>query len=183
MPGGSWRHCAADRPTGNVCGWENMDTRIQNNDVRPSRLLVVDDEDLLGRTLGTYFKSRGHEVITCTSGQEALARPDLQAFDLLITDLQLPQMAGIEVITRAMAANPDMAAILMTGHASVDSAVQALRHGAVDYVQKPFSFKALEAVVERGLQMQRLKQANRQLQEQLRKRNAELEAVNQELDA
>ena len=160
-----------------------MDTRTENNDVRPSRLLVVDDEDLLGRTLCTYFTAKGHEVVTCTSGQEALARPDLQGFDLLITDLQLPQMDGIEVITRALAAQPDMAAILMTGHASVDSAVQALRHGAVDYVQKPFSFKALEAVVERALQMQRLKQANRLLQEQLRKRNVELEAVNQELDA
>jgi signal transduction histidine kinase len=160
-----------------------MDTRNENNDVRPSRLLVVDDEDLLGRTLCTYFTAKGHEVVTCTSGQEALARPDLQGFDLLITDLQLPQMDGIEVITRALAAQPDMAAILMTGHASVDSAVQALRHGAVDYVQKPFSFKALEAVVERALQMQRLKQANRLLQEQLRKRNVELEAVNQELDA
>jgi signal transduction histidine kinase len=160
-----------------------MDTKTENNDVRPSRLLVVDDEDLLGRTLCTYFTAKGHEVVTCTSGQEALARPDLQGFDLLITDLQLPQMDGIEVITRALAAQPDMAAILMTGHASVDSAVQALRHGAVDYVQKPFSFKALEAVVERALQMQRLKQANRLLQEQLRKRNVELEAVNQELDA
>ena len=140
-----------------------MDTRTENNDVRPARLLVVDDEDLLGRTLCTYFTAKGHEVVTCTSGQEALARPDLQGFDLLITDLQLPQMDGIEVITRALAAQPDMAAILMTGHASVDSAVQALRHGAVDYVQKPFSFKALEAVVERALQMQRLKQANRLL--------------------
>lgn len=160
-----------------------MDAKSQNNGVPPHRLLVVDDEDLLGRTLATYFKTRGHEVVTCTSAQEALARDDLRSFDLLIADLQLPQMDGIELITRALAAHPDLAAILMTGHASVDSAVQALRHGAVDYVQKPFTLAGLEAVVERALQMRMLKQANQQLQLQLRARNAELEAVNQELDA
>jgi two-component system sensor histidine kinase/response regulator len=160
-----------------------MDAKSQNNGVRPHRLLVVDDEDLLGRTLASFFKTRGHEVITCTSAPEALARDDLAGFDLLITDLQLPQMDGIELITHALAANPDLAAILMTGHASVDSAVQALRHGAVDYVQKPFTLAGLEAVVERALQMRLLKQANQQLQTQLLARNAELEAVNQELDA
>jgi two-component system sensor histidine kinase/response regulator len=160
-----------------------MDAKNPNDGVRPHRLLVVDDEDLLGRTLATYFKTRGHEVVTCTSAQEALARDDLRGFDLLITDLQLPQMDGIELITRALATHPDLAAILMTGHASVDSAVQALRHGAVDYVQKPFTLAGLEAVVARALQMQMLKQANQRLQAQLRARNAELEAVNQELDA
>ncbi len=160
-----------------------MDAKNQNNGVRPHRLLVVDDEDLLGRTLATYFKTRGHEVVTCSSAQEALARDDLTGFDLLITDLRLPQMDGIELITHALAAHPDLAAILMTGHASVDSAVQALRHGAVDYVQKPFTLTALEAVVERALQMRMLKKANEQLHMQLLARNAELEAVNQELDA
>jgi signal transduction histidine kinase len=151
--------------------------------VRTHRLLVVDDEDLLGHTLCSYFKTKGHEVITCTSGQEALARDDLASFDVLITDLQLPHLDGIELIAQLLEVNPDLAAIVMTGYASVDSAVQALRHGAIDYVQKPFTLAALEAVVERALHLQRLKQANRQLQEQLRNRNTELEAVNQELDA
>lgn len=160
-----------------------MHAEAVDSTVRTHRLLVVDDEDLLGHTLGSYFKSRGHEVITCASGQEALARDDLASFDLLITDLQLPQMDGIELIAQLLEVNPELAAIVMTGYASVDSAVQALRHGAVDYVQKPFTLAALEAVVERALHLKRLKQANRELQEQLRSRNAELEAVNQELDA
>lgn len=160
-----------------------MDAETVDSTVRTHRLLVVDDEDLLGHTLRNYFKARGHEVITCRSGQEALARDDLAGFDLLITDLKLPHMDGIELITRLLTVNPELAAIVMTGYASVDSAVQALRHGAIDYVQKPFTLAALEAVVERALHLKRLKQANRELQEQLRNRNAELEAVNLELDA
>jgi len=160
-----------------------MHAETVDSPVRTHRLLVVDDEDLLGHTLCSYFKTKGHEVITCTSGQEALARDDLASFDVLITDLQLPHLDGIELIAQLLEVNPDLAAIVMTGYASVDSAVQALRHGAIDYVQKPFTLSALEAVVERALHLQRLKQANRQLQEQLRNRNSELEAVNQELDA
>lgn len=160
-----------------------MDAKTEDKPVQTHRLLVVDDEDLLGHTLCSYFKTMGHEVVTCSSGQQALARDDLASFDLLITDLQLPRMDGIELIAQLLKVNPELAAIVMTGYASVDSAVQALRHGAVDYVQKPFTLTALEAVVERALNMQRLKRANQQLQEQLRSRNAELEAVNQELDA
>jgi len=160
-----------------------MHAKTENDTVHSHRLLIVDDEALLGRTLGNYFKTRGHEVTICTSGQDALARDDLADVDLLIADLQMPHMSGIELIGRLQAINPDLSAILITGHASLDSAVQALRSGAVDYLQKPFTLEALDAVVERTLHTQRLRLANRQLQEQLRARNTELEAVNQELDA
>lgn len=160
-----------------------MDAKTDNNTVQAHRLLIVDDEALLGRTLGKYFGAKGHEVVTCTCGSDALSRDDLDSFDLLIADLHLPSMNGIELIGHVQAVNPDLSAILITGHASVDSAVQALRSGAVDYVQKPFTLAALDAVVERALHTQRLHRANRDLQEQLRARNEELEAVNQELDA
>ncbi len=160
-----------------------MDNTNQNNTGRPLRLLIVDDEDLLARTLHGFFQRKGYVVSSCASGPEALARDDIAEIDLLITDLQLPHMDGIELIDRMQAVNPDLSAILITGHASVDSAVKALRGGAVDYLQKPFTLTALDAVVDRAAQMQRLKAANRELQEELRRRNTELEAVNQELDA
>jgi two-component system sensor histidine kinase/response regulator len=160
-----------------------MDAKTKISSVQSHRLLIVDDEALLGRTLSSYFGAKGHEVVACTCGRDALSRDDLESFDLLISDLQLPRMDGIELIGHVQAVNPDLSAILITGHASVDSAVQALRSGAVDYLQKPFTLAALDTVVERALHTQRLRRANRELQEQLRARNAELEAVNQELDA
>jgi signal transduction histidine kinase len=160
-----------------------MDSPQHNNTVRPLRLLIVEDEDLLVRTLHGFFRRKGHDVSSCASGPEALAREDIADFDLLIADLQLPHMDGIELIERIQAANPDLSAILITGHASVDSAVKALRGGAVDYLQKPFTLAALDAVVDRVWQIQRLKVANRALQAEVLARNAELEAVNQELDA
>lgn len=160
-----------------------MNDRSVSEHVLPHRILVVDDDELVVRTLTAFFKTKGYEVQNCLSGKEAVARVDLAQVDLLIADLQLPDIDGIEVITQVLAVNPDMAALLMTGHASLDSAVRALRHGAVDYVQKPFTLIALDAAVERALQMHQLKKANRVLQEQLRARNAELEGVNQELDA
>lgn len=160
-----------------------MNNHSDSDQVHQHRILVVDDDQLVGRTLTAFLKTKGHQVQTCLSGREAVALTDLADVDLLITDLQLPDIDGIEVITQVLAVNPDMAALLMTGHASLDSAVRALRHGAVDYVQKPFTLVALDGAVERALQMQRLKKANRVLQEQLLSRNAELEGVNQELDA
>lgn len=147
------------------------------------RILVVDDDQLVGKTLTSFFKTKSHDVVTCLSGQEALARDDLASFDLLITDLQLPEIDGIDLITAVLQRQPEMATLLMTGHASIDSAVRALRHGAVDYIQKPFTLVAFDAAVERALKMQRLRRANTELQRQLKARNAELEAVNQELDA
>lgn len=160
-----------------------MADNIDSDLVHSHRILVVDDDPLVGRTLGSVLRSKGHDVVTCLSGKEALARTDLAGFDLLIADLQLPEMDGIEVIAETLKVNADMAALLMTGHASIDSAVRALRNGAVDYVQKPFTLLSLDAAVERALQMHRLKRTNRELQEQLRTRNAQLESMNQELDA
>lgn len=147
------------------------------------RLLIVDDEDLLVRTLQTFLRMRGYEVETCATPAQALDHPALSQIDLLLADLQLPQMDGIELIGQAQARYPDLSAVLMTGHASVDSAVQAMRGGAVDYLQKPFALSALEAVVVRALKVQKLQRANRALQATLLKRNAELTTVNQDLDA
>lgn len=158
--------------------------KYNENDQKPGpRLLIVDDEDLLVRTLQTFLRTRGYEVDVSSTPAQALDHPALAQTDLLIADLQLPQMDGIELIGRAQARHPDMSAILMTGHATIDSAVKALRGGAVDYLQKPFALSALEAVVVRALQVQKLQRANRELQATLVQRNAELTTVNQDLDA
>ncbi len=160
-----------------------MAKQSSNEHAAAARLLVVDDEELLGQTLQTFLRSRGYEVEVCATAKQALDHPALQHTDLLITDLQLPHMDGIELIGHAKTRCPDLAAVLMTGHASVDSAVQALTHGAVDYLRKPFALSALETVVARVLQVQSLQRSNRELQAALLERNAELTAVNQELDA
>ena len=153
------------------------------NDLRTGRILIVDDDDLVRQTLLSYFSTRGFDVVECDDPHAALQRTDLDAFNLLITDLQMPTMDGIELIRRAQTAHPDLAAILVTGHASIENAIEAMRSGAVDVVQKPFKFSALLSTVQRAMETQQLRQANRRLQAEVRERVAQLEAVNQELDA
>jgi two-component system sensor histidine kinase/response regulator len=153
------------------------------NDLRPGRILIVDDDDLVRQTLLSYFSARGFDTVECNDPHAALQRTDLASFNLLITDLQMPAMDGIELIRRAQGAHPDLAAILVTGHASIENAIEAMRSGAVDVVQKPFKFSALLSTVQRAMETQQLRLANRRLQAEVRDRVAQLEAVNQELDA
>ena len=151
--------------------------------LRHGRILIVDDDDLVRQTLVSYFSARGFDTEECDDPHVALQRADLASFNLLITDLQMPTMDGIELIRRAQTAHPDLAAILVTGHASIENAIEAMRSGAVDVVQKPFKFSALLSTVQRAMETQQLRQANRRLQAEVRERMAQLEAVNQELDA
>lgn len=153
------------------------------NDMRAGRILIVDDDDLVRQTLTGYLSARGFDTVDCNDPAAALQRTDLGSFHLLVTDLQMPAMDGIELIRRAQTAHPDLAAILITGHASIENAIEAMRSGAVDVVQKPFKFSALLSTVQRAMETQQLRLANRRLQAEVRERMAQLEAVNQELDA
>jgi signal transduction histidine kinase len=148
-----------------------------------ARILVVDDETAHCRALVDLLAQQGYEAMGCASAREAIDTHDLAAFDLLITDLQMPGMSGLDLIHSSRVANPHLAAILMTGHASIDSAVGAMHKGAVDYIVKPFRLSKLLESVERALNFQQLRANNAMLQQILLKQNEELLLVNQELDA
>ncbi len=148
-----------------------------------ARLLVVDDEAPQQRALCEILVDQGYDVVGCTDPLEALGRLDSSAFELMLTDLQMPGMDGIELTRRAQAVAPDMVVVLMTAHGSIGSVVDAMKNGAIDYVQKPFRISGIVPAVERALEVQRLRVNNRRLEAEVSQQVKELVAVNQELDA
>ncbi len=114
-------------------------------------ILVVDDESTTQDTLGLFLETEGYRVATAGSGEEALARIEAQEFDLILADVVMPGVNGFEVLERSRVLHPGVAVILMTGHATVEMAIEALRKGACDYLQKPFVLHDLARVVQRLL--------------------------------
>lgn len=148
-----------------------------------TRILVVDDEPLQLKALVDVLRLEGYEVQGWESADVALANACFADADLLITDLRMPGVDGIEFIRRVQVLYPDLPAILVTAHASIESAVDAMRSGAVDYVLKPFRLSTMISTVERALALQRLRRRNNQLQQEIRRQYEQLLVVNQELDA
>ena len=131
----------------------------------PARLLIVDDEEALMTALCKTLETQGYTVTGFTSPKQALAQLREQQFDLLLTDLMMPEMDGIALVSAAHEIDRDLAAVVMTGHGTVDTAVQALRGGAADYVLKPFRLNNLLPVLGRALETRRLRTENIQLRE------------------
>lgn len=147
------------------------------------RLLVVDDEIPIMAALRNTLRDEGYRVTGAASGEEALAVLRQGETDLLITDLVMPRMDGIALLSQALAVDPMLVAIVMTGHGSIPTAVEAMRAGAIDYVLKPLKLNALLPALERGLMIRRLRAKNAELEKRVRERTAELEAANRELEA
>lgn len=131
------------------------------------RLLVVDDEPDMLETCQKILERRGHQVTTALDGCAALAAIGKEAFDLVLADLRMPDLSGLEVLRAAKERDPRTAVIIFTGYASIETALQAVREGAFDYLAKPFSKDQLELAVERGLENNRLVAENRILKQQL----------------
>src|SRR5437879_2670663 len=96
---------------------------------QPARILMVDDEAAIRLTLGALLERAGYAVTPAENGEEAVALLERQAFDLLLVDLKMPAMDGIQVVAAARARQPQIAAIVLTGHGSLDTAVEGLHQG------------------------------------------------------
>ncbi len=132
-----------------------------------ARVAVLDDEPRMVEVVSMLLRREGYEVVGFTEPEallEALARAPV---DLLLTDLRMPGMDGVEVLERARARCPELPVILFTAHATVRTAVDAIRRGAYDYVQKPFDNDELRALVARALEHARLTTENRYLRQAL----------------
>jgi signal transduction histidine kinase len=149
---------------------------------KPS-LLVVDDEPKQQQAVCEILTEQGYDTTGFSDPKAALRVLEKHRFELLLTDLQMPDLNGIDLIRHAQVMAPDMVVVLMTAHGSVDSVVDAMRSGALDYVQKPFRLGTIVPVVERALEVQRLRVNNRSLQSAVSNQLRQLRAVNQELDA
>lgn len=140
------------------------------------RVLVVDDEPGVRDLLRTFCLREGYEVTVTADGAEAIAALDGAAFDLCILDLVMPGTPGIEVLRHAKTVRPECEVIILTGYADLASAIEALRLGAYDYLQKPMEdLDHLGVVLSRALERQQLARHNRALVEQLLAANTEIE--------
>jgi two-component system, sensor histidine kinase and response regulator len=147
------------------------------------RLLIVDDEAALMTALRDTLRDEGYRVTGVTSGTEALAALKRSKFDLVLTDLMMPKMDGIALLSGAFAIDPFLVAIIMTGHGSIPTAVEAMKSGAIDYVLKPIRLTALLPAIGRALTLRGLRVKNAELEQSLRENAARLEAANHELEA
>ena len=131
------------------------------------RILVVDDEQATLSFLKQALPDWGFEVVTAESGEEGITRYEEEACALVLVDLALPEIDGIEVIRKLKELDPEVTAIVMTGYSSIESAVQAVKAGAVDYLTKPFELDALELVLTKAIEHQKQKEKLRLLEEQV----------------
>jgi len=131
------------------------------------RILVVDDERAIGIAIQRLLGARGHEVDAVHSGKEALARLAEQAYHLVITDLSLLGVSGMDVLRWVREHAPETAVVMITAFGSEKIAVEAMKLGAADYIPKPFDNDELELVVERLLEGMEVRRSLRLLQEQV----------------
>ncbi len=117
----------------------------------PARVLVVDDEKLIRWSVAERLQRDGYEVLSAESGEQALAMLASAPPDLMLLDVRLPGIDGVQTLQRALSLHPEMAVLMMSAHSTVDIAVNAMKHGAVDFLVKPFPFQALDAAVERAI--------------------------------
>jgi signal transduction histidine kinase len=148
-----------------------------------ARLLIVDDEEAQLRALCDTLKLEGYAPSGFASPREALSKLQPDAFDLLLTDLMMPGMDGIELLQAAQRVDRDLAAIVMTGHGTIDTAVKAMQAGALDYILKPFRLNQMLPVIARALETRRLRRVNRELEQRVLERTRELEIANRDLEA
>ncbi len=130
------------------------------------RILIVEDEDTLRESLCRVFEREGYEVAEVSNAEAALEHFDEAAFDLVITDIILPGISGIELIKRIKEAAPDQAAIVMTAYASMETAVETLRAGAYDYIVKPIIHEEIKQTVRNALRLRALQLENEMLKEE-----------------
>jgi two-component system response regulator PilR (NtrC family) len=137
-----------------------------------ARILVVDDEPSMQEFLEILLEREGHQVTLCSSAEQALAALEADDHDLVISDIRMPGMSGIELLDRARDLAPEALVILITAHGTTESAVEAMKHGAWDYLTKPFSVDEIRLVVDKALEKLSLSTENRRLRRQLQERTS-----------
>ncbi len=116
-----------------------------------SKILVIDDEKVVGDSLRKTLHGEGYEIDTAESGQEGLRKARRESFDLIIVDLKMPDIDGLDVIKKIKEEQPDVMMVMITGYSTVDSATEALKTGAFDYLPKPFTPDEISGVVQKAL--------------------------------
>jgi len=133
----------------------------------PIRLLIVDDDEVLRQTMSKRFQRAGMTVLAAADAEEALSKTVHNRCDVALLDLHMPGMNGIELLGKLKERQPELEAIMLTAHSSIDTAIQAMKQGAYDYLSKPFQFPELEIHLQKAFEKVKLARRERQWVEQL----------------
>jgi DNA-binding NtrC family response regulator len=144
-------------------------------DIVSERILVIDDELFVRELLLEFLSTEGYEVSLADSGEKAVKLMQIQPADLILVDLKMPGIDGIETLKQIKKIAPDSLAIIMTGYPTIESSIEALRQGAYDYVVKPFKLNDLKSAIEKALREHKLKIQISQLKDRIAQLEAELE--------
>jgi DNA-binding NtrC family response regulator len=131
------------------------------------RILIVDDEEVLRDVLDVVLRREGFDVISASSGEEALNLLDTEEVDLMILDIMLPGISGIDTLRSVRISNPDLPVIIITAFSSIDGAIEAMKHGAFHYIPKPFKNEEVVLTVNKALEQRRLTSENERLKAEL----------------
>ncbi len=143
----------------------------------PLSILIAEDDETLAAALDEFLRERGHQVDLATHGGAALALVEKKSYPLIITDLVMPEADGLTVLRAARQRDPATLVIIMTGYASLDSAIGAIREGAYDYLCKPFKLQEIEIAVKNATQLISLHRENQKLLEKLNDLTAKLKEM------
>ncbi len=133
----------------------------------PARILVIDDEESMCNFMEIMLAREGYQVDTANSGKEGLALLRESDYDLVLADLNMPEMSGIDVLREIKTFKSDQDLIVMTAYASVDTAIEAMKQGAVDYITKPFKVDEIKLAIEKSINRKQLIHENIELKKQL----------------
>ncbi len=143
----------------------------------PIQILIADDDKAFRALLWETLKTPAREIRLAANGREALDILKEKRFDLLITDIRMPEMGGIELLKAAKRLQPHLLVIIITGYASLETAIQALKEGAYDYIRKPFNLEELKVSVENACVRVLLERENQRLLEDLKKAYRQLKEL------
>jgi DNA-binding NtrC family response regulator len=132
------------------------------------KVLLVDDEPDFLDSLAERMRARGMDVSTTTSAEEAIRKAETESYDAIVLDLMMPEMDGIEVLQTIKQKRPDVGIILLTGYATLDKGIQAMKLGAMDFVEKPADLKILSEKIKQA-HAQKMVLAEKKLQEKLKR--------------
>jgi len=144
------------------------------------KLLIIDDERIALRNLEHVMKKEGYDVTGTQSGMNALKLLDEQQFDVVLTDLRMEKVDGMQILAKSRERHPDCEVIMITGFATLDSAVDAMRHGAFHYIAKPFKLDEVRQVVKEAIAKVMLKKENQNLREQLEHYQGKVKIITQD---
>jgi DNA-binding NtrC family response regulator len=145
-----------------------------------AKMLLIDDERIALRNLEHVMKKEGYDVTATQSGPNALKLLEEQQFDIVLTDLRMEKVDGMQILKKSRDLYPDTEVIMITGYATLDSAVEAMKHGAFYYIAKPFKLDEVRKVVAEAAHKVRLKNENRQLREQLETYQGKVKIITQD---